>query len=86
MLFTFVSQRYLRGSLLVTTNLAFADWGEVFGNALSVGPLLDRLTHRCHIIEFKGESYRFRQSFERQQQMVSTGRDVLSRLVEPAEE
>ena len=62
MLFTFVSQRYLQGSLLVTTNLAFADWGEVFGNALSVGPLLDRLTHRCHIVEFADESYRFRQS------------------------
>lgn len=86
MLFTFVSRRYLRGSLLVTTNLAFADWGEVFGNALSVGPLLDRLTHRCHIVEFKGESYRFRQSLERQQQMASTGRDALSRLLEPAEE
>jgi len=78
MLFTFVSQRYLRGSLLVTTNLAFADWGEVFGNALSVGPLLDRLTHRCHIVEFKGESYRFRQSLERQQQMASVGREAVS--------
>lgn len=80
MLFTFVSQRYLQGSLLVTTNLAFADWGEVFGNALSVGPLLDRLTHRCHIVEFKGESYRFRQSLERQQQVTLVGRDALSRL------
>jgi DNA replication protein DnaC len=74
MLFTFVSQRYLQGSLLVTTNLAFVDWGEVFGNALSVGPLLDRLTHRCHIVEFKGESYRFRQSLERQQLLTEVGR------------
>lgn len=67
MLFTFVSQRYLQGSVLVTTNLAFADWGQVFGDALSVGPLLDRLTHRCHIVEFKGQSFRFRQSLQRQQ-------------------
>lgn len=80
MLFTFVSQRYLQGSLLVTTNLAFADWGEVFGNALSVGPLLDRLTHRCHIVEFKGDSYRFRQSLERQQQFADTGQVALNRL------
>ena len=82
MLFTFVSQRYLQGSLLVTTNLAFADWGAVFGNALSVGPLLDRLTHRCHIVEFKGESYRFRQSLERQQQLAAVGRDALGQLQE----
>jgi DNA replication protein DnaC len=86
MLFTFVSQRYLQGSLLVTTNLAFADWGEVFGNALSVGPLLDRLTHRCHIVEFKGESYRFRQSLERQHQLADLGREALSGLNPNAEE
>lgn len=43
MLFTFVSQRYPQGSVLVTTNLASDDWGEVFGNALSVDPL-HRLT------------------------------------------
>lgn len=84
MLFTFVSQRYLQGSLLVTTNLAFADWGEVFGNALSVGPLLDRLTHRCHIVQFAGDSYRFRQSLERQQQLADVGREALSKLQEPA--
>jgi DNA replication protein DnaC len=86
MLFTFVSQRYLQGSLLVTTNLAFADWGEVFGHALSVGPLLDRLTHRCHIVEFKGESYRFRQSLERQQQLADTSRQALTAPGPDAEE
>lgn len=84
MLFTFVSQRYLQGSLLVTTNLAFADWGEVFGNALSVGPLLDRLTHRCHIVQFSGDSYRFRQSLERQQQLAEVGRQAVNKLQEPA--
>ncbi len=79
MLFIFVSHRYLQGSLLVTTNLAFADWSEVFGNALSVGPLLDRLTHPCHIIEFERESYRFRQSLERQQQLADVGRDGVTK-------
>lgn len=66
MLFTFISQKYLRGSLLVTSNLAFAEWTEVFGDPRLTSALLDRLTHRCHILEFTGESYRFRQSLQRQ--------------------
>jgi DNA replication protein DnaC len=86
MLFTFVSQRYLQGSLLVTTNLAFADWGQVFGNALSVGPLLDRLTHRCHIVQFSGDSYRFRQSLERQQAVAQVSRDEIGDSVEAGSE
>jgi DNA replication protein DnaC len=66
MLFAFVSQKYLRGSLIVTSNLAFAEWTEVFGDPRLTSALLDRLTHRCHILEFAGESYRFRQSLHRQ--------------------
>jgi DNA replication protein DnaC len=66
MLFSFISQRYQRGSLIVTSNLTFAEWTEVFGDARLTSALLDRLTHRCHILEFSGESYRFRQSLQRQ--------------------
>ena len=66
MLFAFISQKYLRGSLIVTSNLAFAEWTEVFGDPRLTSALLDRLTHRCHILEFTGESYRFRQSLQRQ--------------------
>jgi DNA replication protein DnaC len=66
MLFAFISQKYLRGSLIVTSNLAFAEWTEVFGDPRLTSALLDRLTHRCHILEFAGESYRFRQSLHRQ--------------------
>jgi len=66
MLFAFISQKYLRGSLIVTSNLAFAEWTEVFGDPRLTSALLDRLTHRCHILEFTGESYRFRQSLHRQ--------------------
>jgi DNA replication protein DnaC len=66
MLFTFISQKYLRGSLLMTSNLAFAEWTEVFGDPRLTSALLDRLTHRCHILEFAGDSYRFRQSLQRQ--------------------
>ena len=66
MLFAFISQKYLRGSLIVTSNLAFAEWTEVFGDPRLTSALLDRLTHRCHILEFAGESYSFRQSLQRQ--------------------
>jgi DNA replication protein DnaC len=62
MLFSFISQRYQRGSLLITTNLAFSDWTQVFQDERLLGALLDRLTHHCHILEFVGESVRFRQS------------------------
>lgn len=62
MLFAFISQRYQRGSLLITTNLAFSDWTQVFQDERLLGALLDRLTHHCHILEFVGESVRFRQS------------------------
>ena len=66
MLFSFISQRYQRGSLIVTSNLGFAEWTEVFGDPRLTSALLDRLTHHCHILEFTGKSYRFRQSLQRQ--------------------
>lgn len=62
MLFTFISQRYQRASLLITTNLPFTEWTQVFQDTRLLGALLDRLTHHCHILEFQGESHRFRQS------------------------
>ena len=60
MLFTFLSQRYQRGSVIITTNLPFTEWTQVFHDARLLGALLDRLTHSCHILEFAAESYRFR--------------------------
>ena len=62
MLFEVLSQRYERGSVLVTTNLPFDEWTEVFGSERLTGALLDRLTHHVHIIEMTGESYRLKQS------------------------
>jgi DNA replication protein DnaC len=76
MLFAFVSQKYLRGSLLVTSNLPFADWTEVFGDPRLTSALLDRLTHRCHILEFPGESFRFRQSLQSQTAQAKSGEQV----------
>ena len=58
------SQRYERGSILVTTNLPFDEWTEVFGSERLIGALLDRLTHHVHIMEMNGESYRLKRSRE----------------------
>ncbi len=64
LIFQFCSTLHERVALIVTTNLHFADWTQVFGNERLTGALLDRLTHRAHILEFLGESYRFRQRMQ----------------------
>ena len=61
-LFQIFSQRYDRGSMMVTTNLPFDEWTEVFGLERLTGALLDRLTHHVHILEMNGESYRLKRS------------------------
>ncbi len=76
LLFSFISQKYLRSSLLITTNLPFSEWTEVFGNARLTGAMLDRLTHHCHILEFQGESYRFRQSLAQQVERIGSANGV----------
>ena len=60
-LFTFCSELYERLALIITTNLKFADWVQIFEDERLTAALLDRLTHHAHIIELVGESYRFRQ-------------------------
>ena len=57
LLFEVFSQRYERGSVLVTTNLPFDQWTDVFGSERLTGDLLDRLTHHVHILEMNGDSY-----------------------------
>ena len=64
LLFQVFADRYERRSLLVTSNLAFGEWGQVFQGERMTAALLDRLTHRCHIFEMNGESYRFRESMK----------------------
>lgn len=66
LLFQFFSDRYERASVALTSNLAFAQWTEVFGDERMTAALLDRLVHRSHILVVEGESYRFRQSLQRQ--------------------
>lgn|GEM_PF-3707669 len=53
-----------RGFVIITTNLGFASWRQVFGEPNMTAALLDRLTHKAHIIEFSWESYRLRQSLK----------------------
>lgn len=64
LLFQLFANRYERKSLLVTSNLPFGDWVQVFQGERMTAALLDRLTHRCHIFEMNGESYRFRESMK----------------------
>jgi len=66
LLFQFFSDRYERASVAITSNLAFAQWTQVFGNEQMTAALLDRLVHRSHILMMEGESFRFRQSLQKQ--------------------
>lgn len=64
-LFSFFSQCYEQTSLVVTTNLPFAEWPQTFGgDERMAGALLDRLTHRVHIVEITGDSYRLQSSMK----------------------
>lgn len=65
LLFDIVSTAYERTGIIVTTNLPFENWTEVLGSERLTGATLDRLTHRCHIIEMTGESYRLRDAKKR---------------------
>ena len=68
LIFQFCSTLYERVAMIVTTNLRFADWPQVFGDERLTAALLDRLTHKAHILEFVGESYRFRERLQREAQ------------------
>jgi DNA replication protein DnaC len=64
LLFQVFADRYERRSLLITSNLPFGEWAQIFQGERMTAALLDRLTHRCHIFEMNGESYRFRESMK----------------------
>jgi DNA replication protein DnaC len=71
LLFEVVSRAYEQQSLMVTSNLPFEEWTEVFGSERLTGALLDRITHRCHIIEAHDDSYRLEQAKKRVRQKRS---------------
>src|SRR2546429_7220724 len=74
LLFQFCSDVYERVSIMVTTNLRFGDWNSIFGTETMTAALLDRLTHKAHILEFVGESYRFRQRLRQEEQQGFDGK------------
>ena len=71
LLFELISQRYERGSIMITSNLPFDEWTETFGSERLTGALLDRLTHHVSILEMNGESYRLANSTARKRQQKS---------------
>ena len=75
LLFDIISTAYERTSLIVTTNLPFENWTEVLGSERLTGATLDRLTHRCHILETRGESYRLREAKRRRGRKSDQGTD-----------
>ena len=74
LLFQVFAERYERRSVLVTSNLAFSEWGAVFQGDRMTAALLDRLTHRCEIFEMNGESYRFRESMKSKPTKTNTSK------------
>jgi DNA replication protein DnaC len=64
LLFRVFADRYERGSILVTSNLPFGEWGQIFQGERMTAALLDPLCHHCAIFEMNGESYRFRESMK----------------------
>ncbi len=64
LLFQVLAERYERGSVMITTNLGFADWTQVFGDPIITATLLDRLTHRAYTINCPWDSYRLKQSIK----------------------
>jgi len=59
-LFQVITQRYLKGSIALTTNLGIASWGKIFDDPMVAAAMLDRLLHRSVVLTITGESYRMR--------------------------
>ena len=62
--FQVISQRYQKGSTIITSNRAVAEWGEYLSDATLAGALLDRFLHRCHVLSLKGDSYRLKDKLD----------------------
>ncbi len=75
LLFQVLAERHERGSVIITTNLGFADWTQVFGDATLTAALLDRLTHKAHIIKCTWESYRLKETLKAKRESSKGAKD-----------
>ncbi|MFH7321641.1 IS21-like element helper ATPase IstB [Desulfurivibrio sp. D14AmB] len=73
LLFQVLAERHEKGAVIITTNLGFADWTQVFGEQVMTAALLDRLTHRAHIINCQWDSYRLKQSLKEKKLQANPG-------------
>ncbi len=62
--FQVISARYERGSILLTSNKSFGEWGELLGDPILATAVLDRLLHHSHVINIRGHSYRLREKLK----------------------
>jgi DNA replication protein DnaC len=83
LLFDVISTAYERTSVIVTTNLPFENWTEVLSSERLTGATLDRLTHRCHILEATGESYRLQDSRRRRRRETQSTRNRAQKMGKP---
>ncbi len=76
LLFQVLAERHERGSVIITTNLGFADWTRIFGDPTLTAALLDRVTHNAHIISSNWESYRLRQTINNKKRSGKEGNET----------
>ena len=62
--FQLISERYEKHSTIITTNIPFSDWQEIFGTPMLAQAIVDRLLHHSHVISIKGESYRLKEKLD----------------------